>query len=85
MAFIEDTLKLLGLSEIVPYSHRVTLLGKSGAIIEGVKKITVYSEKRVEFLIKGCILIISGENLKIIKYGEGEVTLKGKITGVSYS
>lgn len=85
MSFIEDTLNLLGLSEIAPYTHRITLFGKSGALISGVKKIIVYSESRVEFLIKGCVLIISGESIKIIKYGEGEVALKGKITGVSYS
>ncbi|MBE5742844.1 MAG: hypothetical protein E7360_05995 [Clostridiales bacterium] len=85
MSFIEDTLKLLGLSEIAPYSHRITLYGKSGALIEGVKKITVYSQNRVEFLIKGSILVVLGEGIKITKYGEGEVALTGKITGVSYS
>ena len=84
MSFMEDTFNVLGLSGIAPYSHRITLYGKNGALIEGVKKIVVYAENRVEFLIKNSVLVICGENIKIVKYGEGEVVLKGKISGVSY-
>ena len=85
MAFIENALGILGFGkEITPYSHRVTLYGKSGALIEGVKKIAIYTEERVEFLIKECMLVISGSNIKITKYCEGEVCLVGEITGVNY-
>lgn len=85
MAFIEKALGVLGFGkELTPYSHRVTLYGKNGALIEGVKKIAIYTESRVEFLIKDCMLVILGENIKITKYGEGEVCLIGKITGVNY-
>ena len=85
MAFIEDTLSFLGLGkEITPYSYRVTIYGKSGCLIEGVKRICHFSGDRVEFALKNCILEIVGENLKIKKYGDGEVSLVGQISGVRY-
>ena len=85
MAFIEDALSYLGLGkEITPYSNRVTIFGKSGCLIEGVKRICYFSENRVEFALKNGVLEIVGENLKIKKYGDGEVSLIGIITGVRY-
>ena len=85
MAFIEDALSFLGLDkEITPYSHRITLYGKNGALIEGVKKILVFSENEVQLALKDSLLKIVGENLKIKKYGDGEVALVGFITGVCY-
>ena len=85
MAFIEDALHCLGLGkEITPYSHRVTLYGKCGCLVEGIKKILLFTENQVEFSLKAGTLVINGENLKIKKYGEGEVALVGCVTGVSY-
>ena len=85
MAFIEDALSFLGLGkEITPYSHRITLYGQNGALIEGVKKILTFSEMEVQLALKDCLLKVVGENLKIKKYGDGEVALVGFITGVCY-
>ena len=85
MAFIEDALSYLGLGkEITPYCHRVTIYGKSGCLVEGVRRILQFSEVKVEFALKNCVLEIVGENLKIKKYGDGEVSLVGIITGVRY-
>ncbi|MBQ7373225.1 MAG: YabP/YqfC family sporulation protein [Clostridia bacterium] len=85
MTFIEDALFYLGLGkEITPYSHRVTLYGKSGCLIEGVKKILFFSENRIEFSLKNCALTVVGENLKIKKYGDGEVAIVGVITGANF-
>lgn len=85
MAFIEDVLCSLGLGkEITPYSHRITIYGKCGCLIEGVKKIVCFSKTQVEILLKTGVLIVLGENLQIKKYGDGEIALIGLISGVSY-
>lgn len=85
MVFIEETLKFLGLgNEITPYPHRVTILGTQGGLVEGVKRIVFYSPTEVWINLKKGDLKIMGENLKIKKYGDGEIALVGKITGVCY-
>lgn len=83
MTFLEDALSLLGLKqELTPYPYRITLFGKCGGIIEGVKAITLYSETRIEISVKTASLVIVGDNLKIKTYDQSEVVIVGKITGV---
>lgn len=85
MAFIEDALNFLGFEkEITPYSHRITVYGERGAVVEGVKKIEFYSEEKIEFALKKSVLVLSGERLKIKKYGDGEVLVVGSVKGVCY-
>lgn len=85
MVFIEDALSFLGLGkEITPYLYRVTLFGTSGGLIEGVERIVFYSPQELQLKLKKGELKIVGEGLKIKKYGDGEVALVGKITGVCY-
>ncbi len=84
MAFLDEVGIRLGVSdEMGVYSYRVILLGGRRVVIEGVKRINCFLENRVELEIKGGILAIVGEKLKITKYGEGEVVLSGFIRGVS--
>ena len=83
MTFLEDALSLLGLKqELAPYPYRVTLFGKCGGIIEGVKTIEFYSEQRIEILVKGAKIVIVGDQLKIKTYDQSQVVIVGKITGV---
>lgn len=85
MAFIEDALNFLGFEkEITPYSHRITLYGERGAVVEGVRRIDFYSEEKIEFALKKSVLVLNGERLKIKKYGEGEVLVVGNVKGVCY-
>ena len=85
MVFIEDALSFLGLGkEITPYPHRLTLFGRSGAIVEGAQSIVFYSQDEVRISLKKGQVKIVGEGLKIKKYGDGEVALVGKIAGVCY-
>ena len=83
MAFLEEMLTLIGLDkELLPFPFRVTLLGERGIFIEGVKTIESFSVEKVVLKTKSGYLEINGENLKITKYGEGDVALNGKINGV---
>ena len=83
MTFLEDALSLLGLKqELTPYPYRITVFGNSGAIIEGVKTIGLYSETRIEIFVKSATLVVVGDKLKIKTYAQSEVVIIGKITGV---
>ena len=83
MTFLEDALSLLGLKqELTPYPYRITVLGRCGGIVEGVKSIGLYSENRIEILVKGTTLVIVGDKLKIKTYDQSQVVIVGKITGV---
>ncbi|MBR2384804.1 MAG: YabP/YqfC family sporulation protein [Clostridia bacterium] len=83
MTFLEDALSLLGLKqELTPYAYRITLLGKSGGIIEGVKTVDLYSDSRIEIGVKSAKLVVVGENLKIKTYDQNQIVIVGKITGV---
>lgn len=83
MTFLEDATSILGLQqEITPYPYRVTIFGKCGGIIEGVKSITLYSETRIEISVKSASLVIIGNGLKIKAYDQSEVVIVGKIMGV---
>ncbi|MBR2336888.1 MAG: YabP/YqfC family sporulation protein [Clostridia bacterium] len=83
MTFLEDALSLLGLKqELTPYPYRITVFGKSGAVIEGIKSIELYSEERIEISVRGTTLTIVGDKLKIKNYDQSEVVIVGKITGV---
>ena len=83
MTFLEDALSLLGLKqELTPYPYRIALFGKCGGIVEGVKSIELYSEERIEILVKSARLVIVGDGLKIKTYDQSQVVIVGKITGV---
>ena len=85
MAFIEDAMCLMGLgNEITPYSHRITLFGKCGCLIEGAKKILGFSATEIEISLKTSILVLKGKDLKIKKYCESEIALVGIIEEVTY-
>ena len=85
MAFMDELLSLVGLDkEIIPFPFRITLLGKNSIFIEGVKSIERFTEEKVELKLKSNILCVDGKNLKISKYGEGDVVLCGEILGVSF-
>ena len=86
MTFLEDALSLLGLKqELTPYPYRVTLFGKCGGIIEGVKTIEYYSEERIEIVVKTTRIVVVGDKLKIKTYDQSQVVIVGKITGVCAS
>ncbi len=83
MTFLEDALSLLGLKqELTPYPYRITLFGKCGGIIEGVKAITLYSESRIEISVKSATVVVVGDGLKIKSYDQSQAVIVGKITGV---
>ena len=81
---LDGLLERFGLTdEITPCKFRYTVCAGRGGIFEGVKRIENFTGEEV-ILIVG-IMTVKGKNLAIKKYGENEVALTGRITGVSLS
>ncbi len=68
--------------EICPQKYRYTVLGVNGGIFEGVKKVIEINDEEITLCVKGGILLVRGENLKITCFGEKEITIAGFIKGV---
>lgn len=67
-------------------NHNVQILGRSSALITGIKKIENFSKE--EFFIesiKGYILV-KGEGLELLKLDtfQGSISIKGKIDSLIY-
>ena len=70
--------------EICPQKYRYTVFGVNGGIFEGVKKVVELTDKEITLCVKGGILSVTGENLKIRCFGESEITISGFIKGVEF-
>lgn len=66
--------------------HNITITGRKSIVISGVKKIDSFDNE--EFLLETNMgyMVIKGEGLEMIKLDtfQGNVSLKGKINGLSY-
>lgn len=72
--------------EIASFTHSINITERKNIIISGVKKIDNFDEN--EFMIETTMgyLKITGSELEIIKLDtyQGNVSIKGKIDGLSY-
>ncbi len=68
------------------YNHTINLVERKNLMITGVKKIENFDEE--EFLMETAMgfLAVKGEGLQLIKLDtlQGNVTIKGMISGFSY-
>ncbi len=78
MAFKKEILDLLNPFK-VPYSFRYTVVDGFGGYFENVLKIGEISTYSVTLLVKRGIFKVSGEDLKIIKYCDGDLAIGGNI------
>lgn len=54
-------------------------------IIEGCKKVCEYSDTRITFTVNHGGVIIDGEHLNIYSFENGNATVRGKITSLSFA
>lgn len=75
------------LIDVPAFTHVVKLNDRKNIIISGIKKINNFDDK--EFNLESIMgnIIITGENLEIIKLDtiDGNVSIKGKINSFSYN
>ena len=78
-----DELKLkLNLEDVVHFS--VTILGRNAVVMEGVKNVVFSNENQLKARVKKCVVLVSGEGLKIKEIGDGNILISGAINGVQY-
>lgn len=70
--------------EIYPQKYRYTVFGEKGGIFEGIKRVVGLDDKEITLCVKGGVLSVKGENLKIRCFGEREITVSGFIKGVEF-
>ena len=63
-------------------TFKASIIGDNGAYFENVKKIVSLSPNLIILGLKSKLIEVSGEELKIKKYCEGDLLICGKIKGV---
>lgn len=80
MSFFNEIILKIGLKpEDSIGGWKLTLLDGKGALIEGHKGVQSYNSEEVVAKIKGDLLQVTGENLKVAEINDLELFIKGKI------
>lgn len=81
MGFIEDILKSFGEDFTYGKGINCTLTANAG-YFENVSGVVKYTSEEIVLSFKGGLITISGKNLAIKKYCEGDVAVCGQITAL---
>ena len=82
MSFKENIFTALGISDLSPVGFRLTVMGKSGVYIEGVKRLIDISSTKIAVDAKQKIITLNGINLNVKSLGGGDACISGEITGL---
>lgn len=69
-------------NEILPFT--LTMLSRSKMMVSGVKSVLLSSENELKFRLTSGSLAVSGESLRIVEIGGGDVYIKGTIGGLQF-
>lgn len=69
--------------EGLPGGFSVFLVGEGEAVVRGCRKILCYEANLISLSVGRKILMIRGSDLFCSTYGEGAVTVVGRIAGIS--
>ncbi len=78
MAFKKEILDFFH-AYLVPYSFRYTVIDGTGGYFENVLKIGEISTYSLTLLSKSGAFIVSGKDLKVVKYCDGDLAVGGRI------
>lgn len=78
MSLIDNICNSLGLGQI-SHEYRMMMLGEWGVYLEGVKSLKDYSAEKVELTLKSGGIVLKGQGLKISKYCDGDIAIRGKV------
>ena len=83
MSFLENIANSLGMEEsLFPLPFRIMILGSKAGYFENIKSIKSYDKKEIRLAVKCGVIVVTGENLSIRKYCEGDVLVLGAINSV---
>lgn len=70
--------------ELVQNGAKIILYGKKLAYFENVKKIFAFNTTELVLMTKGGKIQITGQNLMIQQYGDGDLLLQGEVHSVAF-
>lgn len=82
--FYDDVAGILNISKPEFAVPRITLYGKAGVSVEGHRGLLYFSDTEVRFRIRGGIVNIGGEKLKLFEVTEREAVVSGQVRMVEY-
>ncbi len=74
--------KLNILGEMHPFS--ISIIGKDNVYICGIKSILSTTENEINIRLKTGLLHLSGNDLKVLEIGGGDMYIKGEIINVAF-
>ena len=80
MSFKDNIFTALGISDLTPFEFRLTLIGKSGVYVEGVKSLVDVAPNSIDVDVKNKIISFKGKNLNVTSLNSGDVSISGEIT-----
>ena len=82
MSFKDNIFTALGISDLTPLGFRLTLMGKNGLYVEGVKKLIDVSPCAIDVDTKHKIISVKGINLNVTSLSSGDLSISGEITAI---
>ncbi len=64
------------------YTYNIVVEGGKRAIVDGIKRVTYFSQEKITLLIGRQLFDVYGKGLKIEEIGEHVVSITGEIDGV---
>ena len=80
MSFKDNIFTALGISDLSPFGFRLTLIGKSGVYLEGIKNLIDVAPDHIDVDVKNKIISFKGKNLNVTSLSSGDVSISGEIT-----
>lgn len=78
MSMMDEIEKLMG-SVGTSANFRIINLGGDSLYVEGIKAVVSFGESEMRFQLKKCLLIVSGEDLKVKYLDKSSCVLNGHI------
>lgn len=79
MSLIESVFKSLGIEALTPLKFTARILEGKGGYFEGVKKVDLVCKDKIIFSHSDGRVLIEGSELKIVKFVDGDIAVKGEI------
>lgn len=82
MSFKDNIFSSLGISDIKPCEYRLTLIGKTGVYVEGVKRVLDISPCFILLDVKCGKLLIKGCGLNVKSLNGEDIAISGVINSI---
>ena len=82
MSFKDNIFTAIGITDLTPIGFKLTLIGKSGIYLEGVKSLLDVTPFYIDVDVKNKIISLKGNNLNVTSLSGGDVAISGEITSV---